>query len=374
MFKHFLYLFLVIFALLGCKQKKGNPLPDAGKEVKFRYAKNIRMESFPHYIKVEMQNPWKQEAVLHTYYLVKDKAEDTPPDGTKVLVPVQRSVVFTTAHANLLEMLGTEKQIAGVADARYMLIPDIQKRILLPQTNADFVADCGNSMKPNIEKIISLKPGVVFVSPFENSGGYGRLDGTKIPLIECADYMEQSALGRAEWMKFYGLLFGRQKQADSLFSVVERNYLRLKQLARKSKQSRSVLPDKKVGAVWYVPGGQSSVGALYKDAAGKYAYAADGHSGSLSLPFEKIVEVFGQSDFWLITYNGKMTRQALLAEYPGYAALRPFKTGEIYGCRLDKTPYFEEVSWRPDWLLQDLIQLFHSDIRIAPMRYYHKLR
>jgi len=66
-------------------------------------------------------------------------------------------------------------------------------------------------------------------------------------------------------------------------------------------------------------------------------------------------------------------KQQLFAEYQGYTALKPFKTGEIYGCQVDKTPYFEEVSWRPDWLLSDLIQLFHPDLRSGSMRYYHRL-
>ncbi|MDK7751091.1 ABC transporter substrate-binding protein, partial [Brevibacterium sp. UMB10442] len=116
------------------------------------------------------------------------------------------------------------------------------------------ITDCGESMKPNVEKIITLEPQAIFVSPFENSGGYGRLDKAGVPLIECAEYMETSALGRAEWMKFYGILVGKEKEADSLFNVVKTNYWKLHNLAKKSKLSRSVLPDRKVGSVWYVPG------------------------------------------------------------------------------------------------------------------------
>lgn len=117
----------------------------------------------------------------------------------------------------------------------------------------------------------------------------------------------------------------------------------------------------------------SSVGLLYKDANGKYAFSADTHSGSLALPFETVLDKVGDSDFWIMSYNGTMNRNLLLAEYQGYSALKPMKTGEIYGCPVDKTPYFEEVSWRPDWLLNDLIQLFHPDLNEGKLRYYHKL-
>lgn len=146
------------------------------------------------------------------------------------------------------------------------------------------------------------------------------------------------------------------------------------QRRRRSKVKRSVLPDRKVGAVWYLPGGESSVGLLYKDANGSYAYAQDKHSGSLSMPFETILDKFGDSDFWILSYNGNFSLNTLLAEYQGYGALKPYKTGEVYGCKVDRIPYFEEVSWRPDWLLSDLIQLFHPDLHLGAMRYYKKLK
>ena len=106
---------------------------------------------------------------------------------------------------------------------------------------------------------------------------------------------------------------------------------------------------------------------------GRYAYSNDKHSGSLAMPFETILDKFAQSDFWILSYNGNFNRRVLLSEYQGYAKLKPYQTKEIYGCKVDNKPYFEEVSWRPDWLLSDLIQLFHPDLKIAPLRYYQKL-
>ena len=368
-----LILYLLLLSLcFGCsnnKAKMANTNAPTDSTLVFKYAENIKMERTSDGIKVTLSNPWKKGETLHTYYLVEDASKaEKPADGTLVQVPMKRGVFFTTAHANLMEMLGAQNAIAGVADAKYMLIPDVQKRL---QTKT--IADCGDGMKPDIEKIIDIKPDGLLLSPFENSGGYGKLDEIKIPIIECAEYMETSALGRAEWIKFYGILFGCQQSADSLFKVVEGNYLALKAKAKSSKQTLSVLPDRKTGSVWYMPGGESSVGLLYKDANGKYAFADNNKSGSLALPFETVLDKAGQADFWIFSYYGGFNKQQLLAEYQGYAALKPFKTGEIYGCQVDKTPYFEEVSWRPDWLLSDLIQLFHPDLRTGSMRYYHRL-
>ena len=370
--RHLLVFTLSLLLLFSCgkQQKQVANESDKGTKIELQYARNITIERTKEYVVVRLLNPWKEGAVLHTYYLVGHTSNvKVPDDGTKVVIPLRKSVIFTTAHANLAEMLQAQKAIAGVADLKYMIIPDIQKRARMKGG----IADCGNGMKPDVERIIDLDADAIFLSPFENSGGYGRLEQIGVPIIECADYMERSALGRAEWMKFYGLLFGKEKEADSLFTVVEKNYKKLSAQASQSKIIRSILPDRKVGAVWYLPGGESSVGLLYKDAHGSYAYSKDKHSGSLTMPFETILDKFGESDFWVLSYNGEFNRRLLLAEYPGYAKLKPYQTKEIYGCKVDSKPYFEEVSWRPDWLLSDLIQLFHPDLHIAPLRYYHKL-
>ena len=45
------------------------------------------------------------------------------------------------------------------------------------------IVDCGNGMNPDIEKIIDLRPDAIMLSPFENSGGYGRV--SKSGLDKC---------------------------------------------------------------------------------------------------------------------------------------------------------------------------------------------
>ena len=377
----FLSLSLLIIAVLlsGCGNK--TPGNKVSEDSTFRYAKHISVDRGDGFTIVKLADPWKPGKTLHQYVLVnhKDSARLAShlPSGTVVYVPIHRAVVFTAAHANLMEMLHAGDAIAGVADPQYMHIPDIQRRLAGSGSNAlaqpDGISNVGNSMKSDVEKIINLNADAIFLSPFENSGGYGRLEELNIPIIECADYMETGPLGRAEWMKFYGMLIGRESEADSLFAVVEKRYNDLKARARRAKKTLSVLPDRKTGSVWYVPGGQSSVGLMYKDAGGDYAYSSDDHTGSLPLPFETVLDKMGDADVWLMSYNGYMTRAKLPAEFSGYSVLKAYKTGEIYGCPVDIVPYFEEVSWRPDWLLSDLIQIFHPDMRQGKLRYYHKL-
>ncbi len=178
-------------------------------------------------------------------------------------------------------------------------------------------------MAPDFERIIALKPEVILVSPFENSGGYGKLDKLRIPLIEAADYMETSPLGRAEWMKFYGMLLGN-RQADSLFAGIEKEYQSLKSVAGKLPEGLSVLTERKTGGVWYVPGGRSTIALLLKDAHARYVFAEDDYSGSLAIEFpEQILAKGREIDVWAFKYFGgaPLGKAQLLQEYEGYKAL-----------------------------------------------------
>lgn len=368
--KKTLLLLTLVMALLSCHDGNRRDKPDGGDTLRLAYAENLSIVRHDGYTVVELKNPWKAGTVLHRYVLADSAhaARLRRADATVVRVPLRRAVVFTTAHASLMAMLRQQGRLAGVCDARYMLLPWVQEGI-----RKGTIADCGNGMSPNVEQIVDMRPDAIFVSPFENSGGYGRLEETGTPLIETADYMETSALGRAEWMRFYGRLFGCGRQADSLFAVVEASYDKLKRQAARSQTRKTVIPDRKTGSVWYMPGGRSSVGRLYRDAGVGYAFAADSHSGSLALPFETVLDKAGDADTWILSYNGTMTRRRLLAEFSGYAALKAFQTGEVYGVAVDRVPYFEEVSFRPDWLLRDYLVLFHPDLRLGQARYFQKV-
>ena len=357
-----------------------------GDTVRFEYARHLKIVKHQGYSIATLTDPWKQGKILHTYALVpKGKAgdeickafsSDNNQEVTIVRTPITRSVVFTTIHCALLYDLKAESAIKGVCDLQYISIPDVQQRAKLPISDAHHVADCGNSMSSNVEKIIDLKPEAIMVSPFENSGGYGKLDKLHIPLIEMVDYMEESSLGRAEWMKFYGMLFGREKAADSLFNEVKSNYERLMQKAQTARQTRFVFTERMMGNVWYVPGGHSVIGGLLRDARARYVFANDTHSGSVALSFESVLDRAGKADIWLFKYNEHpSTLQELLKENAGYGEFKAVKTHQVFACDCTRRSYYEEVSFHPDRLLSDVIQIVHPDIAgFAPMHYYQRLK
>ena len=413
---------------------------DAGDTLEMKYAKLLTIVKHGdgedasgngegadyQYAEAIVANPWKAGTLLHRYILIpKGKEGDetvtrlalqrTSGMGCTtdtVRTPVERSAVFIAPHCQLMYELGCQQAIRGVCDLNYINIPDVRKRAASSGNASaqNSIVDCGSSMAPDIERIIALKPEAILVSPFENSGGYGKLDKLHIPIIEAADYMESSPLGRAEWMKFYGMLFGKDKnisttaagkasgaaagkaseatagkaseatlpascelRADSLFAQIEKEYLKLKAEAGKLPKGLSILTERKMGNVWYVPGGQSTIGILLKDANARYIFSDDKHSGSLPMSPEQILAKGSQVDVWAFKYFGgaPLSQVQLLQEYDGYKALAAFNRGNIYQVDTSTVPYFELTSFHPELLLREFIILAHGE-RFGKLRFYKK--
>lgn len=371
------------------KHGDGKAASDEAEGIDYQYAEAL------------VANPWKAGAMLHRYILIpkgeegdktvamlaKRRSTGARCTTDTVRTPVERSAVFIAPHCQLMYELGCQQAIRGVCDLDYINIPDVKKRVASSGSTSaqNSIVDCGSSMAPDIERIIALKPEAILVSPFENSGGYGKLDKLHIPIIEAADYMESSPLGRAEWMKFYGMLFGNEEgksneisgscesKADSLFSQIEKVYLKLKAEAGKLPKGLSILTERKTGNVWYVPGGQSTIGILLKDANARYIFSDDQHSGSLAMSPEQILAKGKRVDVWAFKYFGgaPLSQAQLLQEYDGYKALAAFSRGNIYQVDTSTVPYFELTSFHPELLLREFIILAHGE-RFGKLRFYKK--
>lgn len=367
---------LALLSVYACGGKRTGSVAQGGDTVRMEYAKHITIVKHDGYTTAELSNPWRKDAVLHRYVLVcrKDSArmasKVSAMDGTVVYTPVGRGVMFSAPHCYLMGEIGAADAVSGVCDLNYINLSYLHKAV-----SEGRVADCGNGMSPSVERIVSVSPDALFVTPFEGVN-YGQLANIGVPLVECADYMETSALGRAEWMKFYGMLVGREHEADSLFAVVKRNYADYSNKAMKSALRPRVITERVVSGVWYCPGGESSMGQLLRDAGVDYVFADDKHSGSLSLSPEKVIEKAATADWWLFVNSGagNLDRNGLLTEYEGYKMIKAYRERHILECVPSMSnPYFEQISFRPDFLLADFISWFHPELHILPSAHYYKL-
>lgn len=356
----------IAVSLSSCGNKSGVGVSSSGDTIRYRYATLLTRIAHDRYDEIIINDPWKKGHVLHKYCLVKraDSAQvgNLPVGSDVVYLPVNRAVVATAPLCQLMLWLQAPTVIKGVCDAEYVNIAELQK--LIAQGT---ITSCGSSMAPSLEQMAVLHPQALFMSSYEN-GSFSMLKRLKAPVIECVEYMEPNALARAEWMRFYGLLIGKERQADSLFTQVEKSYKNLVALAAKAKQRPMVLTERVTGGTWYCPGGASSMATLLSDANARYVFAHDTHSGSLSLAPEAVVAAAHDADVWLFTYLGPrpLSKQQLLAEYHGYANIKAFRNAKIYQCSSERSTYFNEVSFHPDFLLADMIKIFHPDMISHP--------
>ena len=361
-FCYFIFLFFTSVLAGGChSHSKADGQLASGDTLHFEYARNIEAIRYPDHCVVKIRNPWDTLTTLHTYILGE---RGTMPNkisiaGTKVCIPVKRSIVYSSVHNSLFLSLGAVDQIAGVCDLKYITLPEIQSKC-----QQNIIKDCGNSMNPDLETIIDAAPDAIFLSPFENSGGYGKIEKLNIPIIECADYMESSPLGRAEWMKFYGLLTGKEKEADSLFRAIEQEYLFYSSKAKAMDSRPSVLCELKNGSAWYVPTRKSTTGRLIADAGGKYLFDYLEGYGAVALPAETVIDKAHQADIWMVKYGSAAakTYSQLASEYVPYSSFKAFKTRRIYGCNTFQRPFYEESPFHPHLLLKDMIKILHPDL------------
>ena len=367
------FLFLSVILLgagCGSGRKSGE---GAGEAFRIEYARHYRVEHFRDYTLVDVLSPWDSLRLLRRYVLV-DRERPLPvglPEGNIVRTPLQRVVVYSAVHCGMLDELGVGDRIVGVCEPRYIDLDFIRDGVA-----RGAIADLGEASSPDVEKVIDLAPDIIIASPFKNVG-YGRIEKTAIPIMECVDYMEVTPLGRAEWMRFMALFFDRGQRADSLFRQTAAAYDSLCRMTDTVGVRPTVLSEKKYGSAWYVPGGRSYIANLYRDAGADYIWADDPSTGSVPLAFETVFEKGQGADFWLIKYNApqELTYAELQTEYETYRHFDAFKNRNIFVCNTGKTPYYEEMPMHPDRVLGDLIEIFHpGTIPGYRLRYFNRMR
>jgi len=367
LFSFFLKIFSFLVFLTACTAGRDG---EETQSLPLKYATLLTIEESDSLTRVCVADPWHKGEMLAAYLLVP---ADKPlplalPHGVVVRTPLRRMVVTTSVHAALLDELGGSQSIAGLTDTAYIVSSRV--RDLLKKG----VRSMGTSMLPDMELLRASRPDAVFVSPFENAG-HGNLERLGVPLIECADYMETSPLGRAEWMRFFGRLAGKGAEADSLFNKVEEAYNSLKEeVAQCKTPCATVMCDLLTAGTWYQPGGNSTMGKLIADAGGKYLWAERKESGSLPLNLESVYARAHEADYWLIKYGQAvpLTYSQMVADCPQYRRFRPWQMRHIFACNTSFVPFYEETPFHPERLLNDLVSIFHPDVASGHDHCYYR--
>lgn len=359
----YIIIYILAFLLLGsCGGRTTGETKESGDTLLLRHAKNLIIVEYTDHTEVTLTNPWDGVGVLARYCLLSEHGKHGG-DGVKVTVPLRNAAVFGSVHCALLHELGAGEAIGGICDLEFINQPEVRKAVAVGR-----IANLGNSIQPSLEKIVDMGADALLPSPFENSGGLGRIERLGIPIIWCADYMENTPLGRAEWMRFYGRLFGRGHEADSIFDIVERSYQELATLAKDTRTRPRLLPEMPWSGQWTLPGSGSSSTRLYADAGADYIFSHLKGNGGIPLSTEKVVEGGITADIWLIKHHGRLDRRQMVADTPLLSGIK----APIWWCDTSQTYLYEETPFHPERLLENLIAILHPELNITSRWNYFK--
>lgn len=368
------YIFAVALAtvFLACSRPVAEKDVETGNILTHR-AQLLTMVELPDSsIAVTIKNPWDTASVLGRYLLVdRNLPDDKIPEreGWKTIkVPVQSALIYSSVHTSPLEELGSAGMITGIADAAYFSSNYIRQNI-----EKGTITDVGNSMSPSLEKIVELSPEIAIVSPYENSG-HGILDKTGTTVIDMADYMESTPLGRAEWIKLLGALSGKREMAEKIYLGIVEKYDSISNAALKINSEPLVLCELPISGVWYQPGGESYMSRLITDAGGRTLLKEDKNPGSVQLDIANVYDKGVNSEIWLIKATKELTGRDITDATALASEIKAMKTGNVWYVNTTSSNFYDELAFHPEKILEDFASVFHPEIFKNEKRYFKKIK
>lgn len=354
------FLLIISFFFIGCVQQKSDK-QYTNAIVENKYAQGFKISHENNFTRIDVYNPWLEGENYATYYLYKNDTVNLPTDGFKLKIPLQSIAINTFAYFEFLSKLDEMTKITGVSDGFRIYNP-----LILEKLKNGTIVDLGDPFKLNLEKTLSLSPKAILTSAYAQKDAYSeRVIEAGIPLIYNIEWMENTPLARAEWIKFIAAFFDKSAQADSIFNAIETRYLAQKKIAKRFlSDSIKILSGDMFQDTWYVPGGESFNAHLYQDAGLDYFYKNDNQRGSIGLDFESVLVNFGNADYWFGCDADSY--KSLLAKDKKYRLLKAVKGRHVFNNKNRVTAtggndFFESALSNPDLLLHDLLIAVHPE-------------
>lgn len=370
-----LILFLLTIVLLAnsCQENKPNFLDLSKKkeltskisetpaDIKIQFAENFHVRSVKGGYELELLDPNSHE-VESTYTLTFDHSKK----GDKVIhLPVEHIAALSQTSVGMLSKLNALETITGISKIDYVYSPEIIKRF-----NAGEISEFGDETNAPIEKIVKSSTKLIIYSGFGSEfDGKGKLKKLGIQSIPNYEWRETHPLGRAEWIKFLGILIDKPTEANAIFEEIKSNYEDLRWKTRDLADSPKVISGNFYSDQWTAPAGNSYMAILFQDAGAEYMYKSSNGTGSVFLPIEKVVFDNRKTDYWL---NPGVSSKAILSEMNPKAQFIGAYDHGIYCYSHEMNKFWEMSAIEPDFLLADFIHIFHPEFEPNSELHFYK--
>ena len=290
---------------------------------------------------ITIHSPWQQGKVMAQYTMTR---------------PLERVICTSATHMGFIHELGLMDKVIGVCRPNRIYNLTNEQRINM--------IDIGDDIQPNMETILLAKPDAVIISTYaEGDQVPGQIEALDIPVFYCNEWTENTPLKRAEWIRFFGAIFGCQPKADSIYASVQDTYEQLRVDSSKVKD-KSIMSGMSWRGTWYVPTGGTFMGHLFRDAGAQYEYEDNPSTSSLPLTMEQAIQDFAQTDVWVGCEANSLAELAALDNK--HTWLKAYQTGLVYNFRRRTLPsgandFWESGTVHPERILQDLQSILRGD-------------
>jgi iron complex transport system substrate-binding protein len=225
---------------------------------------------------------------------------------------------------------------------------------------------------------MQLKPDAVFAFGVGSdiNTQINKLKDLGIPVVLVGEYLEQSPLAKAEWIKFFGAFLAKEEMADSVYNDIQSRYEAIKLSVAKVTSKPSVLTGLPFKDTWWMAGGQSNLAVLINDAGGNFLWRENISKEAFPVSLEEVFLRASKADFW-INCGSVNNLNELLAFDLRFSALPAVKKSQVYNNNLHSTPvggndYWESGVVHPDLVLKDLVRIFHPELSVNENFSYYK--
>ncbi|MDE6194449.1 MAG: ABC transporter substrate-binding protein [Muribaculaceae bacterium] len=324
---------------------------------------------------ITVSNPWQGADSVATHLFITRAGDEAPLayEGQVLDGEADRIAVTSSTHVAMLDALGATDRIVAVSGIDYINNPDVQRR-------RDDIADIGYEGNFDYEALLASDPDIVLIYGVNGASSMeGKLRELQIPYIYIGDYVEESPLGKAEWMVPIAEIIGeREKGADTYAAIAARYAALKKRVADSAVDAPSVMLNVPYGDSWFMPSADSYMARLIRDAGADYIYRKNTGNTSMPIDLEEAYTLASQADFWLNT-DRMESLSTLAAKCPKFKDTRVLRNGYVYNNTrransAGGNDFYESAVVNPDILLRDLAAIFHPELSSDTLVYYKKLK
>lgn len=334
------------------------------------YARHLIIKYSRNGYLVNVLNPWQSsENVKYLYYF--NRIENR--DRKIIRIPVKRVICFSTSHIGFISILNEQNTVVGFSGINY--ISDSLTRHLIDENK---IVDVGYEESLNYELILSLKPDIILVYGVESGkvGYLTKLEELGLPVVFVAEYLEDTPLAKAEWIKFFGVLYNKENYCDSLYTEIVKEYNNVKSIASSYNNKPTVFTGLPWKDSWFISGGKSYVAHFINDAGGKYVWEKDTSHESFPLNLERVYHMAANADYWINSGNANTMNDIKhiderLTLFKAFSGKNIFNNNRR-SLNSDGNDYWESGVVKPQVILKDLVEIFHPGTFQNYTTYFYK--